>query len=107
MNFFLKRVKKYKDYQCNKEAHYRGAFYFALFLSLFPCLALADVVTVLDNFLSYLTGDVGKAIAAIAIVGVGFGCFALGKIPKSYMVAVVVGIAIIFSAQTILGMMTA
>ncbi len=74
---------------------------------LLPGLAQADVVSALQNFLSYLTGDVGKAIAGLAIVGVGFGCFALGKIPKSYVLTVVIGIGIIFGAHTLLTMLTA
>ena len=71
-----------------------------------PALAYADVVNVLQNFLSYLTSDVGKAIAGLAIVGVGFGCFAFGKVPKSYVIAVVIGVGIVFGTQAILTMLT-
>lgn len=74
---------------------------------LLPGLAHADVVSVLQNFFGYLTGDVGKAIAGIAIVGIGFGCFALGKIPKSYVITVVIGVGIIFGAHSLLTMLTA
>lgn len=72
-----------------------------------PSLAHADVVSVLQNFFGYLTGDVGKAVAGIAIVGVGFGCFALGRIPKSYVITVVIGVGIIFGAHSLLTMLTA
>lgn len=84
----------------------RGLSYFLVYLLLLPMVACADVVSTLSDFLSYLTGPVGKAVAMLAIVGVGFGCFALGKVPKSYVIAVVVGVGIIFGAQTLLMMLT-
>jgi type IV secretory pathway VirB2 component (pilin) len=79
---------------------------FILFMSALPMTARADVAGTLNNFFGYLTGDLGKSIAAIAIVGVGFGCFALGKIPKSYVIAVVTGVGIIFGAKALLKVLT-
>ena len=75
-------------------------------LAMTPMIAQADVVDVLNNFLDYLTGDIGKAVAGLAIVGVGFGCFALGKIPKGYVIAVVIGVGVIFGVKAILTMLT-
>ncbi|MCB1826952.1 MAG: TrbC/VirB2 family protein [Coxiellaceae bacterium] len=84
----------------------KGIAYLATYLMLLPIAARADVVDTLNNFLGYLTGGVGKAVATIAIVGVGFGCFMLGKIPKGTVISVVIGVGVIFSAKALLGMLT-
>lgn len=68
-----------------------GHILLTIYLLSLPCLACADLVSTLNGFLSYLTGGVGKAIAALAIIAVGFGCFAMGKVPKAYVIAVVIG----------------
>ncbi len=84
-----------------------SCLYLGMYLSVIPMFAWADTVTdVLNNLFGYLTGDVGKAVAAIAIVGVGFGCFGLGRIPKSYVIAVVIGVGVIFGAKALLSMLT-
>ena len=70
-------------------------------IAFFPTLACADVATTLNNFLTYLTGDVGKVVSCLAIVSVGFACFVLGKLPKSYVIAVVVGIGLIFGSSAL------
>lgn len=84
----------------------RGLCYLTIYLSLLPMISSADVVSTLNNFLGYLTGDVGKAVAGLAIVGIGFGCFALGRVPKAYVASVVIGVGVIFGAQAILSMLT-
>lgn len=84
----------------------RGITYLTTYLLFLPFAARADVVDTLNNFLGYLTGGVGKAVATIAIVGVGFGCFMLGKIPKGTVISVVIGVGVIFSAKALLGMLT-
>lgn len=73
-----------------------------------PGVALAgsDVTQTLTNFLGYLTGAWGKIIATLAIVGIGYACFFLGKVHKGYVVAVVVGIGLVFGAQEVLTHMT-
>jgi type IV secretory pathway VirB2 component (pilin) len=63
--------------------------------------ASADLESTLTAFSTLLTGTIGKTVAGIALVGVGFGCFGLGKIPKSYLIAVVVGIGIVFGAAAL------
>lgn len=80
----------------------KGIFYFSFYLLCMPMIACADVSDTLNDFFAYLTGDIGKAIAMLAIVSVGFGCFVMGKVSKSYVIAVVIGIGIIFSARAIL-----
>jgi type IV secretory pathway VirB2 component (pilin) len=73
-----------------------------------PGIAFAgsDVTQTLTNFLGYLTGAWGKVIAALAIVGIGYACFFLGKVHKGYVVAVVVGIGLVFGAQEVLSHIT-
>ncbi len=75
-----------------------------------PSFAFAGSDTVsftdaLNNFLSYLTGDVGKAVALLAIVGVGYGCFVLGKLSKGAACTTVLGIGIVFGAHGLLGVL--
>jgi type IV secretory pathway VirB2 component (pilin) len=79
----------------------RGVKYVFLYLGAFPTLACADVAGTLQNFLDYLTGPVGKVVSALAIVSVGFACFALGKLSKTYVIAVVVGIGLIFGSAAL------
>ena len=80
---------------------------YIVFLIFFPTLVLAaDVTTVLSNLLDYLTGTWGKIVSALAIVGIGYACFFLGKVHKSYVVTVVVGIGLVFGAQEILNHIT-
>ena len=78
------------------------------FLSMLPVSAFAgsgdvSVVDTLNHLVGYLTGSVGKAIATLAIVGMGYACFATGRVAKGAFVSVVVGIAIIFGAHALLG----
>ena len=102
-NNILKLCKKSKIETEKTKSIKTGLLYLILCFSFIPGMSYADVSDVLTNFLGYLTGDVGKAVATLAIASVGFGCFALGKIPKLYAVSVVIGIGVIFSAKAILG----
>ena len=82
-----------------------------LAVALLPSLSFASSDTVsftgaLNNFLAYLTGDVGKAVALLAIVGVGYGCFVLGKLSKGAACTTVLGIGIVFGAHGLLGVLT-
>lgn len=90
----------------NKPHQLTSKLYLAIYLFLLPLFAAADVVSTLNDFLLYLTGPVGKVAATLAIVGVGFACFVLGKLPKSAVVAVVLGTGIIFGASTLLSILT-
>mgnify|MGYP001076623506 CR=1 FL=1 len=78
---------------------------------IFPSLSFAgnDSVSFTDaltHFLDYLTGPVGQAVALLAIVGVGYGCFVLGKLSKGAACTTVLGIGIVFGAHGLLGVLT-
>ncbi len=77
-----------------------------LYLLLLPISCYADVVDTLNSVLKHMTGDIGKVVATLAIVGAGYACFAMGRLNKSYFVSVVVGIAITFGASGLLSMLT-
>ena len=99
-------LKKIQSWFTKPITHHKlSAIYVALYITALPMVARADVIDVLNNFFGYLTGGVGKAVAALAIVAVGFGCFAMGKIPKGYVIAVVLGVGIIFGAKALLSML--
>lgn len=104
-NKFLK-LFKFKNTEKDGSSRKCGLAYLMVYMTMLPVMARADVVETLNNFLGYLTGDVGKAVAGLAIVGIGFGCFGLGKIPKSYVIAVIVGVGIVFGTKAILSMLT-
>jgi type IV secretory pathway VirB2 component (pilin) len=85
----------------SKQEIFRSFRFLIGYLTFFPAVACADVAGTLNNFLSYLTGDVGKVVSCLAIVSVGFACFVLGKLPKSYVISVVVGIGLIFGSSAL------
>lgn len=71
-----------------------------------PSLASADnggdmLSGVLNGLISLLTSTPARLMFVIAIIGVGYGTLALGKIPKEKAVAIVVGVGIVFSASYI------
>lgn len=72
-----------------------------------PSLALADtgggdmISSVLSGLISVLTSTPARLMFVVAIIGVGYGTLALGKIPKEKAVAIVIGIGIVFSASFI------
>ena len=95
----LKNKLTKKQRQCR-----RGLNYLTLYLCCLPVVAEADtsLVTTLTSALTYLTGDVGKIVASLAIVGGGFACFGMGKLPKGYFVAILLGVGIIFGVSSIM-----
>jgi len=77
---------------------------FTLWLS--PTLALASstdnmLTSVLSGLIGILTSTPARLMFVVAIIGVGYGTLALGKIPKERAVAIVIGIGIVFSASFI------
>lgn len=72
-----------------------------------PTLALADttLTDVLQHALDYLTSTPARVLATIAIVGVGYASWHLGKIPKERAIAIIVGIGIVFGATTLLNIL--
>jgi len=65
------------------------------------------VMTVLTTLEGVITGDWGKAICTLAIVGVGFGCFVLGTIPFARAIAVALGAVCVMAAPKLLSLITA
>jgi type IV secretory pathway VirB2 component (pilin) len=77
-----------------------------------PCVATADplgegtqVSSVLHNLVSYLTGDIAKIVAIIAVIGLGYSCYR-GQMEMKRAGAIVIGIAIVFSASSIVSMLS-
>ena len=60
---------------------------------------------VLSKFLDYLTSTPARILATIAVVGVGYATWHLGKIPKEKAIAVIIGIGIVFGGASILQML--
>ena len=79
----------------------------ALALVFSPSWALADtgsgdmISSVLSGLIGILTSTPARLMFVVAIIGVGYGTLALGKIPKEKAVAIVIGIGIVFSASFI------
>ena len=90
------KVKQYIKRQCP-----------ALALAFAPTLALASngngdmISNVLSGLIDLLTSTPARLVFVVAIIGVGYGTLALGKIPKEKAVAIVIGIGIVFSASFI------
>lgn len=71
-----------------------------------PGIALADsgqdtLSNVLNGLIDLLTSTPARLIFVVAIIGVGYGTLALGRIPKQRALAIVIGIGIVFSASYI------
>ena len=61
---------------------------------------LSPVATMLNTVLTAMTGPIGQAMAALAIVGAGMACL-FGRANFAWFGAVIAGVVLIFSAQTI------
>lgn len=70
-------------------------------LSSEPSLAqdFSGVTTFLDKIVSTITGPIGIAVSAIAVIAVGFS-FMTGRMDWTYAVAVIIGIAIVFGGAS-------
>ena len=70
-----------------------------------PDLALAQdlspVSTMLTTVQAALTGPIGKAIATIAVIGVGYACF-LGRLNWTLFAMVLVGAVLVFFADDLI-----
>ncbi len=70
---------------------------------LFPASSFAastDVQETLQRLIAYITGPVGVSIATLAIIGLGIGCFVLGRVSKPAFFSTFSGIALVFGAGT-------
>ena len=67
-----------------------------------PALAqsLDPVATMFNTVLKALTGPIGKAVATIAIIGVGYACY-LGRMNWAWFASVLVGTVLVFFADDI------
>lgn len=63
--------------------------------------ALDPIQEMLETVISFMTGGIGRAIAILAVVAVGFACF-LGRVPWVAFALLLVGVVLIFSAPTII-----
>ena len=102
-----KQRQRAADKRATKPQNEIRRVYFVILASVFyPSLALADtgedmLSSVLNGLISMLTSTPARLMFVIAIIGVGYGTLALGKIPKERAIAIVVGIGIVFSASFI------
>ena len=75
-----------------------------LILMVFPGLVYAADInsdkldSVLQGLVNFITSGPAKAIFVLAIVGVGYGTLALGRIDKTRAVSIVIGVGMIYSA---------
>lgn len=59
----------------------------------------AGVTTFLDAIVEAVTGPIGIAISALAVMAVGFS-FMTGRMDWTFAVSIILGIAIVFGAAT-------
>lgn len=59
----------------------------------------SGVQSFLDQIVSAITGEIGIAISAIAVMAVGFS-FMTGRMDWTFAVSIILGIAIVFGAAT-------
>ncbi len=81
---------------------FRTCLSFCIFL--FPqwCLAAGEtdvISSVLSGLIDILTSTPARLVFVLAIIGIGYGTLALGKVPKQRAIATVIGIGIVFSAS--------
>jgi len=89
-----------------KEKKLFKSYLFFLILLFLPSLASAyngeDALSnVLSGLIDLLVSTPARLMFVLAIIGVGYGTLALGRIPKERAVTMVVGIGIVFSASYI------
>jgi len=57
--------------------------------------------TILQSLIELLNSDIARTLFVLSIIGVGYGCLYLGRIPKSRAMGAILGIGIVFSATYI------
>lgn len=72
-----------------------------LLISTQPSLAqdFSGVTTFLNKIVATITGPIGVAVSALAVIAVGFS-FMIGRMDWTYAVAVIIGIAIVFGGAS-------
>lgn len=66
----------------------------------------SGVTTFLDAIVQAITGPIGIAISALAVMAVGFS-FMTGRMDWTFAVSIVLGIAIVFGAATFVSTISA
>ena len=61
------------------------------------------LLNILQGAINLLTSKVAALVFVIAVIGIGYGCIKLGKIPKEKAISIVIGIGIVYSAAYIAG----
>ena len=59
----------------------------------------SGVTSFLETIVTSITGGIGKAVAAIAVIAIGF-TFMTGRMDWTFAVSVIMGIAIVFGGAT-------
>lgn len=72
-----------------------------LVISTQPSLAqdFSGVTSFLNKIVTTITGPIGVAVSALAVIAVGFS-FMIGRMDWTYAVAVIIGIAIVFGGAS-------
>ena len=76
---------------------------------MFCTSSFAAGTTVLDSIvqhlIDWLTGNIARGFAVLAIVSLGFATFKYGKVSKEKGVSIIIGIGLVFGAASILNML--
>jgi len=83
-----------------------AAFMTLAFASPSAAQDFSGVTTFLEAIVDAITGPIGIAISALAIMAVGFS-FMTGRMDWTFAVSIVIGIAIVFGAATFVQNITA
>lgn len=66
----------------------------------------SGIQTFLQSIVSAITGPIGVAVSAIAVIAIGF-TFMTGRMDWTFAVSVIIGIAIVFGGATFVQNLTA
>jgi type IV secretory pathway VirB2 component (pilin) len=78
-------------------------------LFFFPLSAFADddkISESLSNLLQMIQSKWGMLICTIAVTGIGFSSFVLGRIPMKYALSVIIGTACVVGAPRLVNLLT-
>jgi type IV secretion system protein VirB2 len=91
-----------KPYLTNVRVEYFVLVLLATLMIAEPSFAqnFQSIDNVFSKMTAWVTGPIGKSVATIALVGVGI-TFVAGRMDWQFAIAIMVGIAVIFSAATI------
>jgi type IV secretion system protein VirB2 len=61
----------------------------------------ADVTTILNNATNYLKGGLAKTLGLLMIIGCGYACMVMQKLPKKQFMYILIGLGVIFGSGTL------